>query len=145
MTDSSSTTCCVTSPKRNARPTKSPASCGHADLEPDALKAELSALAAELRNERTAKNHDAVLNWTLRWAQMRKFVAVGRPHVITMQEVDCMAQLQAELAELGYSCGKPGMRYAPAHANASATWSGELGRGEVNKDAQAYLRHLRAH
>ena len=54
-----------------------------------------------------------------------------------------MAQLQAELAELGYSCGKPGMRYAPAHANASATWSGELGRGEVNKDAQAYLRHLR--
>ena len=112
----------------------------HADLDPDELKRELGALAEELRNERTAKNHDAVLNWTLRWAQMRKFVALGRPHIITMQEVDCMAELQADLAELGYSCGKPGMRHVPAHC--CATWSGTLARGQVNKDAKAYLKHL---
>ena len=87
-------------------------------------KESFSALAVELRNERAAKNHDAVLNWTLRWAQMRKFVALGRPHIITMQEVDLMAELQADLAELGHCCGKPGMRHVPAHRH--ATWSGEL-------------------
>ena len=57
------------------------------------------------RAERMTENHKAIVDWKRRWLKMRELIARYDPDVITLQEVDRLAEIQRDLHELG--CARP--------------------------------------
>ena len=105
---------------------------GEDPMEADTLAEKLSEIVANkgdiepirqaTASPRAANNHATVVDWEGRWARMQEAITTLEPDIITLQELDHMAEFQPALASLGFSCGR-GL-YAPAHAAA-------LGQGSV--------------
>ena len=57
-------------------------------------------------SERAQQNHDAVLSWPVRFARICDFIAAAAPDIITVQELDHMADMQVELGKLGYAVSR---------------------------------------
>jgi len=102
-----------------------------------AAKGDMALLKSNHDSEASRKNHSATLDWGLRWARLRLFIAVSMPDIITFQEMDHMADAQRDLAPLGYECGYPGKKYEPAHKV-----FGTLKTDPQFKDAPRYLQEL---
>ena len=73
-------------------------------------------------------NHSAIIDWTRRWLKMRELIARFDPDVITMQEVDRMAEVQRDLHELGCACLH---RCKSNHGAARAASSASLSRARA--------------
>mmetsp|Transcript_6969 Transcript_6969/g.12318 ORF Transcript_6969/g.12318 Transcript_6969/m.12318 type:complete len:453 (+) Transcript_6969:1-1359(+) len=95
---------------------------------------DLATLQEKFTTPRAEKNLLATVAWDLRWARMKDIIAAAQPSVITFQEMDHMAEVQSDLAKLGYACSvSPDARYAPVHKAA-------LPEG----DRKEYLQHLKS-
>jgi len=70
-----------------------------------------------------SKNTKAVIDWDARWCRIRYQIIKTKPDILTMAEVDSLAQMQIDLGALGYECGFPGMVYRPMHACKDASMS----------------------
>ena len=64
--------------------------------EPDEVDPKVRARATQM-----TENHKAIVDWKRRWLKMRELIARYDPDVITLQEVDRIAELQRDLYELG--------------------------------------------
>eukprot|EP00939_MAST-03C_sp_MAST-3C-sp1_P003027 g3027.t1 len=65
------------------------------------------------------KNQLAVLGWDVRWNRIRRRILSARPDILTMQEVDTLAEMQVDLETLGYACGYSGCIYRSMHLSKS--------------------------
>ena len=84
-------------------------------------KGDMSVLQSRLDNPRSISSHAIIVDWTRRLRSMLAYIEHAKPHIITMQELDHMAEMQSRLAALGYACGYDGKIYEPAHE-----WAGAL-------------------
>ena len=102
-----------------------------------AASAPLEALAECVREpaaaQRAEQNLRAVIDWQARYARMLTVVQMIEPDVITLQELDHMAEAQRDLGSLGYECSLDSTPYRPMHALAVAA-----------TDTAGYLRTLAA-
>ena len=57
-------------------------------------------------SKRAQQNHDAVLSWPVRFARICDFIAAAAPDIITVQELDHMADMQVALGKLGYAVSR---------------------------------------
>ena len=57
----------------------------------------------QLSSKRAQQNHHAILSWTVRFARICDFIAEALPDIITLQELDHMADMQVALGRLGYA------------------------------------------
>ena len=99
--------------------------------------------------ERAARCLKATVDWEARFARIRAVIEQLQPDVITVQELDHMAEAEVKLRILGYSCTLGAASYVPAHAAAINQGPGARGQG-LAADAAAvdatragrYIEHL---
>ena len=98
---------------------------------------DLKSLKAKYDTERWRSNYRVVIDWGRRWVQMKAFIITSAPDIITLQELDHMADAQRELRALGYTCSLTGSDspYRPIHKEIT---------GEVRREDKAFLAHLKA-
>ena len=95
-----------------------------------------SAAKAEFFSERSKRNLEAVVDWSLRFSMIMMYTLKAKADIIVMQEVDHMLEMQQTLGRMGYACGEEGKVYVPAHAAME-------GHG-AQRDASAFFRHLKS-
>lgn len=81
-----------------------------------ATGSDMQPLKERFATPRATRNHAAVVDWTRRWARMKEVIAGALPDIVTMQELDHMAEAQEDMRALGYECAMPGSRYCAVHA-----------------------------
>ena len=84
-------------------------------LKKEGTAQDMENLSKELATKEARALNDAVTDWKRRWLCIKAMVREHGPHIITMQEVDHMTELERDLGEMGYECGLPGRKYRPVH------------------------------
>ena len=96
------------------------------------LKALEASIADPVQARRAERNLTAVIDWEARYARLLSVVQMVQPDVLTLQELDHMADAKRDLGDLGYACSLGDLPYRPMHAS-----------GLPATDAAGYLRALR--
>lgn len=64
----------------------------------------LSSIKSKCESKNMRSNFEAVIDWNRRWLKMQEIIMQNDPHIITLQELDHMVQVQEELLRIGYVC-----------------------------------------
>jgi hypothetical protein len=106
-------------------------------IKKEGTPADMEALRQELATDEAKELHADVVRWSRRWEEIKKTIIEHDPHILTLQEVDKMKQMEKELGELGYDCGLPGRSYKPAHEVLALNV-----KGSASSTVNEYFRHL---
>ena len=92
----------------------------HARLEKKYIKKKVERMKLLQRKYATVdmeRNGFAVLDWEPRWCRIKQRIYDARPDILTLTEVDTLAEMQRDLGEMGYACGFSGCTHVPMHAS----------------------------